>query len=613
MDIFNLMVSINRISRRLGFLCIVFLSIAVYSQSVPQPGQLIAYYPFSGNVNDSGGNNYDGTISGGAALTTDRFGNNNSAYALDGVDGYIYFGDAMYTDFPATNAEGYYDDDFSISIWAKSSVNAEEALIAFGVNDGLYTGMISRIGDNMDFNSFNWGFKPTASTSGRKSDGLWHQYVLVYSAESFREIFIDGSLVEQDPGSEHLFNFKTYGVSIGKERYTPDGPGDLANTYTGSVDDVRIWNVALTRDEVSSLYNYDNIAHIAPTITNFNSITKTYFDASYTMAAPTSNSTGAFTYTSNNPAVATISGTTVTINGTGAATITAAQAGNATYASGSVSSTLAVNSVPIVTKNGEFSTTNFNYVNKNGAVGSDFGVNKNGLAIQTKSYDIITTGLVMHLDAGNATSYPGTGTNWMDLSGNGNHGSLQNGVTYNSANNGSLVFDGANDYFVTDANLDLSDTDKLTIQLILKTTASASERMIMEHSVNWNSNNSFGTLARSSGNMQFTDHNQGYNVSNTPETITDNNWHHYSITSDRSLGATNQNLIYIDGNASSVENIYINDNSGNYSNLPLYISSRAGTNYFFNGNIAQVLIYKRVLTAEEIQQNFNAVKLKYGL
>jgi hypothetical protein len=482
---FNLMVSINKISRRLGFLCLVFLSIAVYSHSVPQSSKLIAYYPFSSNVNDSDVNNYKGTLYGASNLTQDCFGNRNSAYVLDGV-------------------------------------------------------------------------------------------------------------------------------SIGKERFKASRES-LENTYTGSVDAVRIWNADITGTEVSDLNNTDNIAIAAPSITNFNDVTKTYFDASYTIAAPTSNSTGAFTYSSSNLDVATISGTTVTIVGAGTATITATQEADATYSSGSISSTLTVSTVSIVTKNGEFSTTNFNYVNKNGAIGGDFGVNKNGLAIQTKSYDLITSGLVMHLDAGNAASYPGAGTTWMDLSGNGNHGTLQNEVTYNSANNGSLVFDGINDYFVTDTNLDLSDTDKLTIQLIVKTTASTAERMIMEHSVNWNSNNSFGTLATSSDKMQFTDHNQGYNVLNTTESITDNNWHLISITSDRSLGATNQSLIYIDGNASSVENPYLIDNSGNYADVPLYLSSRAGTNYFFNGNIAQVLIYKRVLTAEEIQQNFNAVKLKYGL
>ena len=58
----------------------------------------------------------------------------------------------------------------------------------------------------------------------------------------------------------------------------------------------------------------------------------------------------------------------------------------------------------------------------------------------------VTSGLVLCLDAGNAKSYPGSGTVWTDLSGNGNTGTLINGPTYNSANGGSIVFDGVNDY-----------------------------------------------------------------------------------------------------------------------------------------------------------------------
>ena len=59
---------------------------------------------------------------------------------------------------------------------------------------------------------------------------------------------------------------------------------------------------------------------------------------------------------------------------------------------------------------------------------------------------IVTDGLVLCLDAANPKSYPGSGTTWTDLSGNGNNGTLVNGVGYNSDNGGSLSFDGVNDY-----------------------------------------------------------------------------------------------------------------------------------------------------------------------
>ena len=58
---------------------------------------------------------------------------------------------------------------------------------------------------------------------------------------------------------------------------------------------------------------------------------------------------------------------------------------------------------------------------------------------------ISTDGLVLALDTANRKSYPGSGTVWNDLSGNGNNGSLINGPTFNGANGGSIVFDGVDD------------------------------------------------------------------------------------------------------------------------------------------------------------------------
>ena len=62
------------------------------------------------------------------------------------------------------------------------------------------------------------------------------------------------------------------------------------------------------------------------------------------------------------------------------------------------------------------------------------------------SSNIIVDGLILHLDAGNSSSYSGSGTTWTDLSGEGNNGTLVNGTSYTSDDGGSLVFDGTNDY-----------------------------------------------------------------------------------------------------------------------------------------------------------------------
>ncbi len=86
-------------------------------------------------------------------------------------------------------------------------------------------------------------------------------------------------------------------------------------------------------------------------LSNFSEITKTFGDASFNLVAPTTNSTGSVTYTSSNPAVATIAGTTVTIVGTGTATITANQASNANFLAQTITTTMTVSqATPAITK-----------------------------------------------------------------------------------------------------------------------------------------------------------------------------------------------------------------------------------------------------------------------
>jgi hypothetical protein len=120
-----------------------------------------------------------------------------------------------------------------------------------------------------------------------------------------------------------------------------------------------------------------------PTISNFNNYSKTYFDGSFTIANPTSDSAGSFSYTSDNASVATISGNTVTITGIGTANITATQAANGSLCSNTATVSLTVNDVAVVTKNGEITSVYSNYVNHNGQKGGETGVTKNGKIKQT--------------------------------------------------------------------------------------------------------------------------------------------------------------------------------------------------------------------------------------
>ena len=76
--------------------------------------------------------------------------------------------------------------------------------------------------------------------------------------------------------------------------------------------------------------------------------------------------------------------------------------------------------------------------------------------------DIVEDGLVLYLDAGNEESYPGTGTTWKDLSGNGNDGTLTNGPTFSGDNTGGITFDGSNDY-VDCGDIDITSSFTLSV------------------------------------------------------------------------------------------------------------------------------------------------------
>jgi surface protein len=123
---------------------------------------------------------------------------------------------------------------------------------------------------------------------------------------------------------------------------------------------------------------------VAPTISDFNAITKYYFDQSTTITNPTSNSAGIFSYTSDNTNVATIQGNTITFTGAGSAIITAIQTADATYVTGTVTTLLTVVAANVVNKNGAISPTNTNYVNRNGQVGAPTAVKPTGELVVVK-------------------------------------------------------------------------------------------------------------------------------------------------------------------------------------------------------------------------------------
>ena len=205
-----------------------------------------------------------------------------------------------------------------------------------------------------------------------------------------------------------ITNFSVSAKTLGDAPFTITDPASNsagAFTYTSSNADVAtiagttvtivgIGSSTITASQASTT-NFSSgtittsfVVSQAPTITNFSVSAKTVGNAPFTITAPTSNSAGAFTYTSSNADVATISGTTVTIVGGGSATITATQASNASYETGTITATFVVNPATLV-------LTNFSVPAK--AFGDDpFTItapttNSTGLITYTSSNTAVTT------------------------------------------------------------------------------------------------------------------------------------------------------------------------------------------------------------------------------
>jgi hypothetical protein len=214
---------------------------------------------------------------------------------------------------------------------------------------------------------------------------------------------------------------------------------------------------------------------------------------------------------------------------------------------------------------------------------------------------IVTNGLVLALDAGNTKSYPGSGTTWTDLSGNGNTGTLINGPVYNSANGGTIIFDGANDY-VEGTNISLSNAFTISTWVRHTTLSSVQQRyltLIGEVGViRYDGPNGAGQLhfyIKTSGTLKL-----NLRVNNSLQV---NTWYYIVGTWDGTTSRLYKNASEIGTN--------VPGGTLDGGNLTYNIGGIGSET--INGNIAQASIYNRALTAAEIQQNFNALRGRYGI
>jgi hypothetical protein len=218
---------------------------------------------------------------------------------------------------------------------------------------------------------------------------------------------------------------------------------------------------------------------------------------------------------------------------------------------------------------------------------------------------IVTDGLVLHLDAANTKSYPGSGAIWTDMSGNGKNAEFINSPTHSSENFGVFSFDGVDDYAnIPEPNLTFSP-NYWTFCFWIKP---------------GNQYSRFFTPA-SNGVDQWIEYNpttQKINV-NITETADVNNRTRYGTDNTIPLNQWSFSCISI---SNLNIKIYANSVLTNESNETISIANwssvirlgQRGTNSnWFLGDIAVVKAYNRALTDIEIKQNFNALRGRFGL
>ena len=225
---------------------------------------------------------------------------------------------------------------------------------------------------------------------------------------------------------------------------------------------------------------------------------------------------------------------------------------------------------------------------------------------------ITTNGLVLYLDAANRQSYTSGSTTWTDVSNNANNGTLTNGPTLSSANGGSIVFDGNDDY-VDIGNIGDYSTLSYTLEsfIYLEFDYSANGKPFFTKGLSCGQGQFQFEYGRTANKFTFlSSFSQIALTSNS--TYPKNNWYHAVITRTNNGNNTYTNRLYIN---SVLDNTTTVNYPSEITNGNLSIGGQnicSGVSDFL-GKIAISRIYNRALSTDEILQNYNTTKTRFGL
>jgi hypothetical protein len=221
---------------------------------------------------------------------------------------------------------------------------------------------------------------------------------------------------------------------------------------------------------------------------------------------------------------------------------------------------------------------------------------------KSQAVSVYTTGLQLYLDAGNASSYPGSGTTWTDLSNNSRTGTLTNGPTYSGTDGGSIVFDGTNDY--------VQCLGSLTV------TAATFVTWIRRNGTQGQYDGILFSRGTNTTGMNFQSSNQiGYHWNDAGNTY---NWQSGLTTPNLtwcmiavSVTSTSATAYLCQTGGTTTATNTVNHSSSLLNDIKIAVDDAAAR--YFNGNIAVAQLYNVALTEAQILQNFEADRARFGV
>jgi hypothetical protein len=215
-------------------------SVRCLQTQIPVDG-LLAYYPFNGNAEDESGNGHDASVIG-ALLTTDRLGNENKSYSFDGIDDYIDIGDWTW------------GGAATICGWVNySELRNYSRFVDFGSGPGTHNVLIHNLVRSgtcaVDLHN-NTGFARVSYNNYYDNElGNWIFVAFTVTTDGIMKLYKNSTLVAINVSGSPC------DMALRTEQYIArsNWPGD--EYFKGKIDDIRIYDRALTEEEIQAIYN----------------------------------------------------------------------------------------------------------------------------------------------------------------------------------------------------------------------------------------------------------------------------------------------------------------------------------------------------------------------